>query len=342
MKAPGRNLVWACLLGSVAVHAATLVVLRLLPPAPPIQLSDSDSGPAFTDLTLHAETTETQITEPPQPPPAPEPAPTPKSTQVPDLLEPVEPPPAPPPQPPAASALELVEPAPPPAPPSERPPIEKLGSSPAAPAKSTPLPRESSAPAPVSGPVSFAGAKVLRASTIVYAVDASGAMASSLSIVFEELRRSVARLTPEQKFTVLLFREPLHGGSAEEWFAPAPVAATSENLRALDRFLKQARPGGRSNPLRGLEPAVRLKPDLVFFLARSIPRSGGATWGPGRGTVLDRLEELNPINSQNGSRPVVIKTIQFIEPDATGLMHAVGTLHGDGPGSAVVFTLPSE
>jgi hypothetical protein len=330
-------LIWACVAGSLAVHAVSMVILSILPSPDRPRLVDAPepSLELSTDLTL----------APPEPSPVPEPAvvppepsPTPEPTPPPE--EPETKPETKPeiaPQPaavslPAEPQAPVEEPRPVPPPPSKPAP-----SVPPAPARVQPS-------APKAAPASFAGAKTVRASTIVYAVDASGAMASSLSIVLEELRRSVARLTPDQKFTVILFHESpgQSGGGGHESFSSQPIAATPDNLRKLDAFLATARPGGRSNPLLGLEPALESRPDLIFFLARSIRRSGpGASWGPGKAAVLTRLNELNSVDTKTGRRPVVIKTIQFLEPDPTGLMDAIGTIHGDGPGSAVVYTLPA-
>lgn len=190
--------------------------------------------------------------------------------------------------------------------------------------------------AAVGGGAVFAGVAAARAGRIVYAVDASGAMASSLPFVMDELRRSVSRLLPSQRFQVVLFRESVGGeaGVSTLVFAPEPVEATAENVSRLSAFLAGVRPAGRSNPLAGLEPALAQRPDLVFLLTRSIRRSGPVTdWGPGNRAVMARLGELNP-KGAGGVRPVVIKTIQFLDPDPTGLLQAIADEHGDGPGSS--------
>ena len=44
-------------------------------------------------------------------------------------------------------------------------------------------------------------------------------------------------------------------------------------------------------------------------------------------------------SDQDGRRRVVIKAIQFLEPDPTGTMPLIGEQHGDGPGSYSVLTL---
>jgi hypothetical protein len=260
---------------------------------------------------------------------------------------------------------------PPPAPPPSRAPAEPLPAAAglAAPPRLEGLSSLSGAPAPVLrsagaavpgtgeflrredegavGGATFAGMGARRAQSVVYVVDASGAMVSSLKFVLAELERSVRSLSSSQKFQVVLFHD--QGGGGYELF-PAPrgsgglVAATPTNTEALSRWLNAATPGGRSNPMVGLRAGLAFRPDAVFFLSRSIRRSGGeldaeATgfWGRGRDQIMAELETLNP--RRGAGRRVVIKCIQFIEEDPTGTMQAIGTAHGDGPGSYSVRTL---
>jgi hypothetical protein len=191
---------------------------------------------------------------------------------------------------------------------------------------------------PVEGTsASFAGLSVRAARRIVYAVDASGAMVATLPFVVDELVASIERLDPSQRFGVVLF------GGDEVRTPPGPELlrpATPDQKQAVIDWARDAAPRGASDPLRGLEPAIAAEPDLVFFLARSIRRSGPDTrWGAGRSATLRALEDLNPREPLTGRRPSVIKTIQFIDPDPTGLMEAIAGLHGDGAGDTRVITI---
>ncbi len=207
----------------------------------------------------------------------------------------------------------------------------------------------------------FAGMGAKRAAAIVYVVDASGAMVSSLKFILAELERSVRNLSSAQKFQVVLFRERTtdEGVSLFEVFSPRPgeggrlLPATPANKAALREWLKTIIPTGRSNPLDGLRRGLSLDPDAIFLLSRSIRRSGGAAgdgtgaaaigqgaggvWGRGKTEILAELDKLNPRRGQQ--RRTVIKALQFLEEDPTGTMQAIGDEHGDGPGSYSVVTL---
>lgn len=168
---------------------------------------------------------------------------------------------------------------------------------------------ESATAAPSSdAQVTFAGAGASGAQSVVYAVDASGPMVTSLPLVLAELRRSVASLGANQRFSVVLFREGASGSSNSaisasgavgtpahsEVFSPRLLEANAENKQALDAWLAGVQPLGRSNPLVGLELALEMQPQVVFLFSRSLERSGGGVWGQGLWATLDRLEELNP------------------------------------------------
>jgi hypothetical protein len=203
------------------------------------------------------------------------------------------------------------------------------------------------------GGATFAGLGAKRAGSVVYVVDASGAMVSSLKFVFAELERSVGGLSSAQRFQVVLFRERPGAASLYETFTPPSVdarrlklvAATPTNKAALSRWLASVAPFGRSNPLDGLRRGLEFEPDAIFLLSRSIRRSGneagkpetGGVWGRGTAEILAELDRANPRRGQH--RRVIIKCIQFLEEDPTGTMQAIGTEHGDGAGSYSVLTL---
>lgn len=196
----------------------------------------------------------------------------------------------------------------------------------------------------------FAGLGANRAANVVYVVDASGAMVTSLRFVLEELNRSVSRLSTGQKFAVVLFRERSDPRNPPvEVFSPSGAdpgrtmfPATPANKAELRKWLSGIRPLGRSNPLEGLRRAMVFQADAVFLLSRSIRRTGGtgpdaSVWGRGTAEILAELDRLNPRDAK-GQRRVVIKCIQFIDEDPSGTMPAIGNEHGDGPGSYTVLS----
>jgi hypothetical protein len=169
-----------------------------------------------------------------------------------------------------------------------------------------------------------------QASSVVYVVDASGPMISSLPQVFAEVERSVAGLSAGQSFNVVLFRD--NNRTRSEEFRPELVRASASARAELSSWLRQmqASASGKSNPLDGLRRAIAMQPQVVFLLSRSIPRNNGNQWGEGMRATMDELERLNPIEPSTGERAVVIKTLQFLEPDTTGIMKQIAASHGSG------------
>ncbi len=188
--------------------------------------------------------------------------------------------------------------------------------------------------------VSFGGLAASSVSSVVYAVDCSGPMVTSLPMVIQELERSIGRLNPSQRVGVVLFHRPAEdsSGPGAESFAPVLVRATPSAKQLLHDWLAAVEPSGRSSPLAGLELAISHKPDAIFLLSRSIQRSGGGVWDLGLEPTMDRLEQLNPVGKGlvAARRPVLIQTIQFLEEDPTGIMQAIGQRHGGGSGYRVV------
>lgn len=183
------------------------------------------------------------------------------------------------------------------------------------------------APRAPGGDVKFAGLGSSDARSVVYVVDASGPMVSSLRDVIQEIDRSVSRLSASQKFGVVAFGGPA-GSAPYSTFMPVLVRATPQAKQEVRTWLGALAPSGRSNPLAGLRAALKYKPDAVFLLSRGIERSGGGVWELGLDATLAELERLNPPSPRNGRRAVVIKTIQFLDEDPTGTMQRIGQVHG--------------
>jgi len=184
----------------------------------------------------------------------------------------------------------------------------------------------------------FAGVGARRARSVVYAVDASGSMVTTLPIVKQELLRAVESLSGAQRFQVVFFRGRGDGGAESEVLPVGPerrglVRAGREQKAAAAAWIEGIAPEGRSTPLAGLRRALAFQPDVVFLFAHSFERGAGgeaSAWGESVEQILRELERLNPRDPRTGRRRVVIKTIQFLREDPTGIMQAIAREHGDG------------
>lgn len=197
---------------------------------------------------------------------------------------------------------------------------------------------------PVLDGATFAGVSAKRAQSVVYAVDASGAMITSLPFVLDELRRSVSALAADQKFAVVLFGRRASDRDAAAGVRPFPatgmLAATPANKAELFSWLDRVQARGASNPLDGLLRALDREPEVVFLLSRSIRRTDGreaaGDWGPGQEAILAELERANPVRKSifgPPGRAVQVKCVQFLEEDPSGVMRAIADVHGGGEGS---------
>jgi hypothetical protein len=196
--------------------------------------------------------------------------------------------------------------------------------------------------APPQRSVSLAGLASSAAERVVYVVDASGGMVSSFAFIRAKLAHSIAGLSPTQQFQILMARQPTRG-PAVEFFRENQrddlVRALPEARSSAIEWIQSRIVGGRSDPLEGLRAALALNPspDLIFFLSRGFIRTGENAWSVE--TVLAELDRLNPRNPRTGYRPIVIKTLQFLDDDPTGLMQAIASEHGDGEGSFRILTV---
>jgi len=279
------------------------------------------------------------------------------------VLRPViaEPPPQPPPQP-----LPPPQPQPPVEPPTTSPPMRvpitapaaaRTVERPAAPNENTkpapnyipqpPPPPSFVPPAPAS--VSFAGLSSTGdvAKGVVYAVDCSGPMITSMPLVAEELLRSIAALSPEQRFSVVAFHDAA-GSAKSRAFSAELIAPSREALVQLAKWLDGLDIGGSSNPMDGLRTSLALtrghKPAVVFLLCRSISRTEGNAWQLSGEETLRELDSLNPVDPATGKRAAAIKTIQFIEPDTSRTLERIAREHGGdaSPESSLKVITPGE
>ncbi len=203
----------------------------------------------------------------------------------------------------------------------------------------------SSAAAAVStGQVSFLGlqADAELASSVIYVVDTSGPMVSSLPWVMRELGQSVEGLIATQQFNVVCFGERGAAGAAPvRTLFSQPRDATNARKDDLARFMSNVEASGRSVPLEGLRAALAQRPRVIFLLCRPIARTSSGTWDRGTGAVLDELARLNPIDPATGQRQTIIKVVQFLSEDSTGLLSEIARQHG-GENPAALRTITRD
>lgn len=195
---------------------------------------------------------------------------------------------------------------------------------------------------------------------MIYVLDASGAMVTTLAFAKAELQRSISRLEPSQRFQVIIARRFSDTATLDR-FPATPQSATASAKSKVSAFLDSVQAGGKAAPLDALRDALSHKPDLILLLTANFRRSGPATSDPWySGTVptpqlqrevsaeiaptLAELDALNPLRSGVLSaapvqRTSVIKAVQFVDEDPTGLLPQIAERHGDGPGSYRVLTL---
>lgn len=188
--------------------------------------------------------------------------------------------------------------------------------------------------------VRFAEIDAAPARTVVFVVDASGAVASAFTFVREELLRSIDQLSPTQRFQVVVFPGPENSDPVMAPINRGRLAlATPEAKRAVGEWMAAFRPRGQSRPLEGLRRALSLKPDIALLITRSIERTGpDAAWGSGIEATMAELDGLNPVDRRTGERRSVIAAVQLLDEDPTGIMSAIAAGHGQGLGDYRVVT----
>ena len=171
----------------------------------------------------------------------------------------------------------------------------------------------------------FLGLSGSDARRVVYCIDASGSMIRGLPMVLEHLSHSISRLQSSQRFSVVFFQDndalPMPHFSA---MPPATDAHKRETMRWMHEHII---PRGRSNPLRALELALSVDPDVIFLLSENI--TGAGPFEIEAQSLLSSLETMNPLRT-DGTRTTAIKCIQFLEEDALDVLRTIADSHG-GP-----------
>ena len=122
------------------------------------------------------------------------------------------------------------------------------------------------------------------AQTVVFVVEADGSIISDYPQIVGELRRSLASLSEEQRFSVIVF-----DGQAAKEVPPAGLRpATPANKKHVGDWIADpanVQNMGSGDAVAALQLAFRRKPELVFLLSQNL-------YNPGRGQYETQRDEV--------------------------------------------------
>jgi len=179
---------------------------------------------------------------------------------------------------------------------------------------------------PAAG-ASFAGLVAGNATKVAYVVDASGSMVGRFPAIVDEVERSLLRLEPTQRFTVICFRKD--GAVAFEGDPSLRAASRDARASAVRWLRERVVPAGRSSPLEALSMALGSGADCVFLLSTTV--TGPASHELDRASMVALVDRLNPRDAASGRRRASIQCIQFLEADPGETLRAIADEHF-GPG----------
>jgi biopolymer transport protein ExbD len=148
--------------------------------------------------------------------------------------------------------------------------------------------------------------------SVVFVVDASGSLLDTFPFVILELKKTVRNLSEKQSFTIVFFQ----GDKAVEvpvprtGMKPATTEVKQRVIEWIDPANGNIQPRGGTNPLPGMQQALRYRPQLMYLLSDNITGGGtGATqYEIEQQRLLDEVQRANSGNTK-------INTIQFLYPD---------------------------
>ncbi len=169
---------------------------------------------------------------------------------------------------------------------------------------------------PAAAPISRFFGQTGNAYKVAYVVDVSASLMVYTAEIASEMHASIEALVPTQQFQVVL---AMPGGEVQEFVPGRMVPAIGLYKRRAADFIERirGRPApGAADPIRGLERALAVGPELIYFLTDGDYRNIEAE-------LERRLEELNP---QGGVR---INTIGFDpSPGPRSLLERIARRHG--------------
>lgn len=130
---------------------------------------------------------------------------------------------------------------------------------------------------------------------VVFLCDATGSMLVKMPQLKDELAKAIQRFKQSQMFDVIFFQD-----QKVVSFSPALVMANPQNKRRADAWLESMTAFGTTEPVRALESALKLNPQLIYFLT-------DAADFPDPQAVVQTIDRLNR------DRAIKINTILFVE-----------------------------
>jgi hypothetical protein len=124
-----------------------------------------------------------------------------------------------------------------------------------------------------AGSIGFFGERA-SGSSFVFIVDSSGSMEGSrFARAVEELNRAIGQLRIKQQFYVIFYND-----EAVPLFSPNSrnrmYRASGKNRRRAKKWIGLQQAGGGTEPEAAIHQALRLKPDVIFFLSDGeVPRT---------------------------------------------------------------------
>lgn len=158
----------------------------------------------------------------------------------------------------------------------------------------------------------------------VYVIDCSGSMVGDrMAFARAQLISSINLLDPSQKFQVLFYNTSVRALSIPRQPINTLYAASAQNTSAAVRAIRKVRPneGTRHGP--AIERALRLGPDVVFFL----------TDGHDRPLSVGELERINKLNNGRAR----IHTIEFGQGPLLGAQSWLRSLSSKNGGQYKYF-----
>jgi hypothetical protein len=151
-----------------------------------------------------------------------------------------------------------------------------------------------------------------RADTVVFVVDMSGSMNDGhrFDRAVAELVRALGGLAPTQKFFVFFFNATTH--PMLDMAPPQLQPATPDNRAKVVKWIEKLQPDADTNPEDALERALKLQPQVIYFL----------TDGEIPPTTPDTVKGLNQAHK------TVIHTIAFGTEEGADMLKAIAQDNG--------------